>query len=212
MPGQVSEDTKRSGDHHRWHDCQTIQAVGQVDGVAAANDHEIAEQNEQHRAKGEGYLLYKGHIQRRLLGQGGTEEQHYSRRSADNRLPKILPAGRQAPRVTFHDFAIVINPTDCAEQERHQQGDPDVAVTKIRPEQRTDANGHQDQCATHSRGASFAEMGLRTVISHRLTNLVLAQLADHHGADDQRNQQRGECAQNSTQGQVLKHRQCGEIL
>jgi hypothetical protein len=55
-------------------------------------------------------------------------------------------------------------------------------------------------------------MGLGAVIPYRLANLVLAQFADHHRANDQRNQQRGECAQDSTQGQVLKHRQCGEIL
>jgi hypothetical protein len=39
----IGEDGQRGGDHDRRHDRQAIEAVGQVDGVARANDDKIAQ-------------------------------------------------------------------------------------------------------------------------------------------------------------------------
>lgn len=44
--GQIGKNTQCRTNQYRWHDRQAIKAVGQVDGVAGADNHEIRQGNE----------------------------------------------------------------------------------------------------------------------------------------------------------------------
>ena len=102
-----------------------------------------------------------------------------------------LRARRQALRIAVDDLAVVVDPADRAEAQRHQQHDPDEAVVEVAPQQRRDRDRHQDQRAAHRRRAGLDEMRLRTVVAHRLADLHPRQPRDHARPDDERDDQRG---------------------
>ena len=68
MTGEVGKNAKRAGHHDRGHDGKTIQPVCKVDGVAATDNDEVAQQDEEHRPEGQGNLLDERHIQGGFLG------------------------------------------------------------------------------------------------------------------------------------------------
>ena len=43
VAGGVGEDAERRGDHHRRHDGETVEAVGEIHGVAGADDDEVGD-------------------------------------------------------------------------------------------------------------------------------------------------------------------------
>ena len=47
VAGQVGDEPEGGGGDHHRHDGEAVEAVGEVDGVAGAGDHEDAEQDEQ---------------------------------------------------------------------------------------------------------------------------------------------------------------------
>ena len=67
----VGEDAERAADHHRRHDGEPVEAVGQVDRVAGADDHEIGHDDEAERAERIGDLLEERHDELGLRRQVG---------------------------------------------------------------------------------------------------------------------------------------------
>ena len=206
VTGEAAENTQTAADHHRWHDRQTVEAVGQVDRVARADDDEVAQHDKtnpewnldvlQQRQNQRGFdRCLRSHIKE----DRGAE--------AKDRLPEILPTAWQAAGVLLDHLAIVIDPTDRAKQQGHRQHHPDVAIGQIGPEQGADADGAEDQRTTHGRRAGFGQVRLRTVGTHGLANLAHLQRTDQPRPHPQRQHQRGEDAENSTQRQVLKDRE-----
>jgi len=132
VAGQIAEDTQAAADHHRRHDRQTIQSVGEVDRIARTDDDEIGQHHEadaqrnldilQQRQDQRGFDRgLRGHIKE----DGGAKAEH--------RLPEVLPAARQPAGILLDHLAIVIDPADGAEQQRHRQHDPHVAVGQVGP-------------------------------------------------------------------------------
>ena len=168
---QVAENPQRAADHHGRQNRQAIQAIGEVDCVARADDHEVG-QHDKTQAQLQAEVLKhrqnQGGFHRALRGhkekERGTQAEH--------RLPKILPAARQPLRILLDHLAVVIDPTNGTEQQGHGEYSPHVAIGQVSPKQRADGNGRENQRATHGRRALLRQMRLRAIIAHRLANLT----------------------------------------
>ncbi|MNN08042.1 hypothetical protein D3C81_1208850 [compost metagenome] len=210
--------------HHR-HDHQAVQAIGQVHGVARADDHEIGQHDEAHHAQRVADFLEEGHDQVGLVrhigphaaldpaqeqapyahvaGLGHRERQIDRRHQPDQRLPEELLAARHAARVAIHHLAVVIDPADGAVAHRHQQHHPDEAVAPVTPEQRGDADREQHQHPAHGRRARLHEVGLRADRAHGLADLQLGQATDHPRPEAEADHQRGEVGRHRAESQVV---------
>ena len=203
IAGHIGEQAERRADQHRRHDRQSVGAVGEVDRIAGADDHEIGEDDESEHAQRIGDRLEERHDQigplRQIDIEAGSKPLHRQRkhfciggcrhgkgkvdrsRQPDQRLPEILGTGRQTLRIAVDHLAVIIDPADRAKTERYQQHRPDEAVAQIRPQQRGKADADQNQRAAHCRRARLGQMGLRPVGTHRLADLHLRELADQPG-------------------------------
>src|SRR5690606_25971556 len=106
----------------------------------------------------------------------------------------------------------VIDPPHGTEYHNHAKRDPDITVFQIRPQQRGENDRNQDQGTAHGRRAGFRQVALRAVITNRLANLVLAQLADHDRADKESDKQRRQHAENGAQRNVLHDQETLVVL
>src|SRR6185295_12489954 len=86
------------------------------------------------------------------------------------------------------------------------------AVRQVAPQQRGEADRHQDQRAAHGRRAGLGEVRARALLAHRLADLVRGELADHVGAENQRHRERGEAGEHRAQRDVVEHVEQPEIL
>ncbi|MNP04422.1 hypothetical protein D3C76_963350 [compost metagenome] len=203
---QVAENAQATTNHHGRHDRQAVEAVGQVDRVARTDNHEIG-QHDEAGAQRNAVVLEHRQDQRGFHRRGGSHIKEDRRAQTEHRLPEIFPAARQATGVLLDDLAVVVDPADGAEQQGHQQYDPDVTVAQVSPKQGTDADGRQDQRTAHGRCARLGQVRLRAVIANGLTDLTVLQSADHPRAVAQRQDQRGQYTENPAQGQVLEDRE-----
>ena len=131
---------------------------------------------------------------------------------ADHRLPEELRARRQPLRIAVDDLALVVDPADRAEAERHEQHDPDEAVGEVAPQQRRDRDRHQDQRAAHRRRAGLGEVRLRAVVAHRLADLHPRQPGDHPRADDERDEERRHAREHRAQRDVAEDVERADVL
>ena len=203
---QVAEDTQRAAYHHGRHDREAIEAVSQVDRVARTYDHKVGEYHKADTQRDAG-ILEDGQDQGGFHCAWRRDVQEDRCTQAEDRLPEILPAARQATGVFLDDLAVVVNPADGAEQQGHDQHDPHITVAQVSPQQGADGDGRQNQRAAHGRGAGFGQVRLRAVITHRLADLTVLQGADHPRPQAQRQGQRGQHPENPAQGQVLEDRE-----
>src|SRR6185436_16752935 len=65
-------------------------------------------------------------------------------------------------------------------------------------------HGEQDQRAAHRRRARLGQMRLRSVVAHRLADLVRGELADHVRPQDQRDRERGKTGEHRAQRDVVE--------
>ncbi|KAI3478036.1 hypothetical protein L1887_60088 [Cichorium endivia] len=203
---QVAEDAQGTTHQHGRQDRQAVEAVGQVDRIARADDDEVGQDHEAH-AQGNGDVLEHRHDQGGFhAGRGGHVEED-RRAEAEHRLPEVFPAARQATGVLLDDLAVVVDPADGAEQQGDDEHHPDVAVAQVGPEQRAHADGGEDQRTAHGRGAGLGQVRLRAVVAHGLADLADLQGTDHPRAQPQGQRQRGQHTQDPAQGQVLEDRE-----
>ncbi len=154
----VGEHAERRADHHRGHDRESVEAVGEVHGIARSDDHEVRQQHEAEHAERIGDVLEERHDQvgaRRqvdveaageplphqhpdLVGRrrGDREREIERGGQADHRLPEVLLPRAHALRIAMDDLAVVVDPADPAETERHDQRHPHEAVGEVGPQQR----------------------------------------------------------------------------
>eukprot|EP01022_Parablepharisma_sp_SALTPOND_P026954 TRINITY_DN652_c1_g3_i1.p2 TRINITY_DN652_c1_g3~~TRINITY_DN652_c1_g3_i1.p2 ORF type:complete len:1102 (+),score=458.93 TRINITY_DN652_c1_g3_i1:51019-54324(+) len=232
--GQVGEQAQRRAHQHGRHDGQAIQAIGQVDSIAGADDDEIGQGDETPHAQRIADGLEEGHDQvglgRQVQAEAGTHPRHEQvehlhvahfrdregqverGHQADQRLPEILLARAHALRVAIDHLAVVIDPADGAEAERDDQHDPDETVGQVGPQQRGNANADQDQHAAHGRGAGLDQVGLGTVGAHRLADLHAGEHADHGGAGDHADQQGREGGEHRAEGDEVEQAQKAQVL
>ena len=211
MARQISDQPQSRPHHHGGQNRQPVQAIGQVDGVAHANDDEVGHHHVTH-SQGNGDRLEKGHDQVRLGWQFRAQVEEQGRRQPEQRLPSVLGPGRQAVGALALNLEVVVHPANAAKGQGDQQHRPYIAVAKLAPHQGGEENDDQDQRAAHGRGAGLAEMAFRTVAAHRLANLVAVEAVDHPGAYEQRQRQRRHHADHGAEGQVLKDSEAADEL
>src|SRR5262245_39787750 len=167
------------GDNHRY-DGEPIEAIGQVHGVAGADDDERAEDDIQPTEIDE-RALEKGNSERgceRLLasmhdrGGGGHGSEGFDH---------DLDASAETFGRLLGDFQIVVVEADGAIDQGAQQNDPDKNILQIAPQQHSDGDAGQDHEPAHSRRALLLdEMALGSVFADGLAPaLANAQRADH---------------------------------
>ena len=105
-------------------------------------------------------------------------------------LPKQLGARRQAQAAPLDDLDVVVGKADGAEGQRGEDRDPDKGIGGVGPEHRGQQNGDDDEHAAHGGRAGLLQVRLRPVVADVLADLELAQLLDHPGTDEERDQQR----------------------
>ncbi|MNG94176.1 hypothetical protein D3C79_531790 [compost metagenome] len=203
---QVAEDAQGTADHHRRHDRQAVEAVGEVDRVARTDNDEVGQYDEAD-AQRNGDILDERQDQRGFdAGRRGLVQEDGCSQ-AEHRLPEVLPAAWQATRVLFDHLAVVVDPADGTECQGNDQHHPHVAVGQVGPQQGADGDGGQDQRPTHGRGAGLGQVRLRAVVTHGLADLADLQGTDHPRPQPQRQGQRGQYTKNPAQGQVLEDRE-----
>ena len=92
----------------------------------------------------------------------------------------------------MHHLDVVVGKTDGAEGQRGKDRDPDKGIGGIGPQHRGQQNGDDDEHAAHGGRAGFFQVRLRPVFADVLADLELAQLLNHLGPDEERDQQRRE--------------------
>ncbi len=199
------------GDHHR-HDGEAVEAVGQVHGVAGADDDEGAERNEQ-PAEIDQHALEEGNGERgreRLLADidddGGGDH-------GGGGLDDDLDAAAEAFGRLLGHFEIVVVETDGAIDEGEQQHDPDIRIAQIAPEQHGDGHAGQDHQAAHGgRALLLQEMALGAVFADRLTfALADTQGPDHLRPEQEHEQKRREQRPAGAEGDVTEDVEDGEL-
>ena len=94
MARNISEDCQRTADHHRRHDRQAIQAIGQIYCVTGTNDNQAGQQNEGECRERKYQMLEEGHDQFSMRRQAGVLPQVRRHDHRNNGLPQHLGFGR----------------------------------------------------------------------------------------------------------------------
>src|SRR5690606_21873350 len=199
------EDAERAADEHGGHDGEAVEPVGQVDRVGGADDDEEREHHEADGAERIGDVLEEGNdelVQRR--GGLGHVGEVAGGGKAYQRLPEKLRPRREALGIAVHHLAVVVDPADDPEGERHEQHDPYEAVREVAPEKRGEHDGDQDERSAHRRRAGLGEVRARAVVAHGLADLVGRQLADHVRAEPDRDRERREAREDRPQRDVVE--------
>jgi hypothetical protein len=203
---------RAGGNHHGRHDRQAIEAIGQVDGIAGTHDDQIAEEDEADDAQRIGDGLEKGNDQLQLCRPGSRQPEIDRHQQTDRRLPEILPARRQAARVTLDHLLPIVVPTDAAETDGDDHHHPHIAIAEVAPQQRGNDDGDQDQRAAHGRRSRLDQVRLRTILTHRLADLLRGQPTDDARAGDEGNDQRGHRREHGAQRDVAEDVECAHVL
>src|ERR1039457_5184043 len=146
MAGDITEQHIGGGiDRHRTNG-QSIQSVGQVNGIAGTHydyDDKGDIPNPDVRMK----IFEKGHIE--LFSVSGLNKQENSHRPGQQNLPEHLLSRREPLGIFFDHFFIIIHKPDQAVADSDEQHRPDVGVGEIRPQQGGNNNRRQDHYAAH---------------------------------------------------------------
>ena len=185
IAGDISEHRKRAGDHHRRHDGQAVEAVGEINCIAGADNHQIAKDDKADGAERNGNRLEERHNEVRLLWQIGAIGEIGHRRNGDHRLPEKLGTSGEPLGIPVHHLAVVIDPAHDAEADSGKQRRPHIAVFEVAPQQGCDRHRGEDERPAHGRRAGFHQVRLRPVVAHRLADLERSEPADHPRADDE---------------------------
>ena len=183
-------DEARGGDHHRA-DGEAIESVGQVHGVAGADDDE-GSQDRKEPAEVDGHVL--DHREHQRGGEGRASEASYRETGGerDRGLDREPHPSREAAMGLPRHLEIIVVEPDQAEAERHREYDPDIRIARIGPQQRRDDDAEQHHQAAHGRRAGLGDqMRFWAVGADRLAlALPDAQMIDDPGAEHEHEHQR----------------------
>ena len=107
------------------------------------------------------------------------------------------------PGVKIDPMAFV-EKADEAEPDQDHDDDPDIADQQVRPEQRGDRDGEDDQDAAHRRRPFLGEMGVGSVRPDGLADLEILEPADEPGTGDEADHERGDRGIDRPKGDVTK--------
>ncbi|MNT12191.1 hypothetical protein D3C72_1471110 [compost metagenome] len=233
---QIGEQAQSRAHHHGWHDGQTIEAVGEIDGVAGADDDAIGQRDEAPHAQRIADGLEERHdqvgLRRQVHGEarlhpGVDQIPHVARvgfrhgdgkrqvkrgDDADQRLPEVFFARAHAFRILVHHLAVVVGPADGAKAQGDDQDRPDEAVRQVGPQQGGNADGDEDQHTAHGGRAVFFQMRLRAVRTHSLADLHAREHADHGGTGAQADQDRRQGGEDGAERDEVKDPQWANVV
>ena len=203
VTGRPRHQRETARDKHGWHDGQAVQTIGQVDGVAGADDHKVSQQNvEQPQLRH--HVFEERHHQLGGRGVFSCQVKREGHAQRNHRHPEILPTGDQPFSVFAHDFAVVINKTDDPVANQHGQHAPDIGVRRIGPQQNGHHNRGQDHDPAHGRRTALAEVRFRTIVAYNLAEREFLQTGNHARAHPQRDEQRSQQADDGAKRQIGK--------
>src|ERR1700722_970828 len=138
-------------------------------------------------------------------------EQHDADHEAGQNLIAKFGARRQAHTPFAHDFVVIVDETDGAESDGGADGQQDVSVTQIGPEQSGNYDRSDNQHAAHGGRSGFFLMSFGTFFANVLFYLQRAQPLDHPGPQQQRKQQRGDAGDSGAHGDVAENVERTEV-
>src|SRR5437588_1394112 len=107
----------------------------------------------------------------------------------DERQEQHLPPSPQTEGATMREFDEVVQKTDRAAAERHEE-DGEGGNLVLRDGEECDRRDHEDQQTSHRRRALLDPMSLRSFLANVLPELVPAQERDELRTDDDRHDHR----------------------
>src|SRR3984957_20149483 len=138
-------------------------------------------------------------------------EQHDADHEAGENLIAKFGARRQAHTPFAHDFVVIVDETDRAESDGGADGQQDVSVAQIGPEQSGNDDRSDNQHAAHGGRSGFFLMSFGTFFANVLFYLQRAQPLDNPGAQQQRKQQRGDAGDSGAHGDVAENVERAEV-
>ncbi len=111
------------------------------------------------------------------------KEQDEAGRQSNGHLDRKLISGSDADPILVPDLYIVIPKTQDSKGQGRQQNDPDIGIREIRPEERGDHDGGNDEASTHRGSPILHEMSRRNIFPYDLLHLKGLQLPDQPGSD-----------------------------
>src|SRR5690606_7504287 len=192
----VGKDRKCQRRNRRQPGGESIQAVGQVDRVAAAGNDGGYEEDEE-----PGRKVHHQVFEERQGGGGGgqcrfgddrLEEQQQAKQDAEAALAHELPLGHQPPRLPLHDLEIIVDEPDGAHPQHREQRHQHEAIVQLCPQQGRHYRRDQDDEPAHRRRAPLALMTGRALGADHLPHLVGLQPPDDGRTHHEREQQRGD--------------------
>ena len=147
-------------------------------------------------------------IQHPFVGALGNAEHQVQRgQQAHDGLPEIFLTRAHALRVLVDHFAPVVDPADGTKTQGHDEHNPDKAVGQVKPQDRRDGNGQQDQDTPHGGRAAFGQMRWHAVAADGLTNFERGQTPNDPRPGGQTNQQGGHRRHHGAECDVLEDAQ-----
>ena len=206
MTRDVGQRGKCGGRNREGPNRQAVEAIGQVDRVRRADQHEDREGHVDPAQIGNQALEeredHAGVVERRLRVVS-QQNQRRSDERGDTNLSEYLVARPQAMVRAPNDLEIVVGESNRTESRGRQHRNPDVDVPQIGPEQRRHQRGGQNQQTSHRRRAGFRRVRRRAFVPDDLADLKLAQLANEPRAEQQADEQRREARRGGPEGDVL---------
>ena len=137
-----------------------------------------------------------GQIGMEALNEGNDESrgilscclQHYQDNrddDADQELQEQLAASGQPEIAMMNYLEIIIGETNRRKAQRRNDGDPNILVRQIRPQQRRNDDGYGDEHPAHGGRTRLLLMRSRSLFTDILANLKFSELPDYAGSNDQ---------------------------
>ena len=203
VTGRPGHQREAGGNEYGWHNRQPIEAVSQVDRITGPNDNKIGQQDvEQAQLRHHVFKERHHQLSRRRIFTCHIQRKGNAQRN--HRHPEVLPASNQTFGIFTHHFAIVIDKADDAVADENRQYAPDVGVGWVSPQQNGDNNGGQDHDPAHGWRTALTKVRFRAIVTYNLAKGEFLQTGDHARAHPQRDEQRGQQADNGAKRQVGK--------
>ena len=187
VSGDIGEHHIGGGHDNERADGQSVQAVGEIDGIGCAHDDENREKDiapSQVRL----HIFEKRH--RYLGGKVRMGVEQHPADGCQNGLQQKFFPGAEPLAALLDLHQIVIGETDGAETHDDQQGDPDIEIGQVGPQQGRRHHRADNQHAPHGGGPRFFVVGFRPVLTDELPDLHLAQALDHPGTEEKTDDER----------------------
>jgi hypothetical protein len=213
VSGHVRERRICSRGDSKRADGQPVETISEVDRIRGAHQHHDGEQHVK-PAEIRDQILEEREDEPRVVQRRVVRREHHHRHAhaePDEDLPAHLVARNEPMVGAPNDLEIVVGEADDTESCRRQDGDPDVRIRKIRPQQGGDDRRRQDQQSAHGRRSRLGAMRLRSFLPDDLPDLEITQLADHPGSEQQAEDERRQARRRRAKRDVARDVEDAEV-